>query len=76
MHQRRRIVGPGSLMELLDSLGIANGVTQLILCLIKDILISLLVCRKVLLQFFDNLGTDGIPGRGIERPGGICEMQQ
>ena len=63
-------------MELLDSSGIANGVIQHILYIVKNILVSLLVCGKVFLQFFDNPGTDGITGRRIERSGGVCKMQQ
>ena len=76
MHQGGRIVGPGSLMELFDTAGICNGVIQLILYFIKNILVSLLVCGKVVLQFFDNSGTNGITERGIERFGGVCKMQQ
>ena len=76
IYQGGRIVGPGSFMKLFDAAGICNGVIQLVLYLIKNILLPLLVCRKMVLQFFDNLGTDGITDRSIERPGGLCKMQQ
>ena len=62
-------------MELLDLAGIGNGIIQLILYSIKNIMISLLVFRKVFFQFFDDPGTDGITERGIERFSGIYEMQ-
>jgi len=75
MHQGGGIISPGSLMELLDSSGIANGVIQHILYIVKNILVSFLVYGKVIHQFLDNSGTDGITGRGIERSGGVCKMQ-
>jgi hypothetical protein len=64
MYTGGRIVGPGSLMELFDTAGICNGVIQLILHLIKNILLPLPVCGKAVLQFFDNPGTDRITGSG------------
>ena len=75
MHQGGRIVSPGSLMEFFNTAGICNSVLQLILYFVKNILIALLVCGKVFLQFFDNPGTDRITGRGIEWFGGVCKMQ-
>jgi len=75
MYQSGRIIGPGSLMEFLDSIGIGNGVIQTILYFVKNIVIVLLVCRKVFFQFFDNPGTDGITGWRVKRFNGIYKMQ-
>ena len=49
IHLGRKIIGPGSLMELLHSSGIGNSVIKLILYGVKNISVSLFVYRKVFL---------------------------